>query len=153
MRTKFPNKLRLRSHVRNAGMLVEDLTDHKCWQTLQYFRVLAVISKSQDKYTLSEDTPACERERNLKGPDTNPALLGLIAELRTDAVAHVAAMTAFPTKNFLVGWTGNRSPGARFLLKNGPCPRMSNELAMFFRLLCASPVVELYILYIKGIDK
>ena len=96
-RTKFPNRLRLRSHARNAGMLVENLTDHKCWQTLQYFRVLAVISKSQDKCTLSEDTPACERERNLKGPDTNPALLGLIAELRTDAVAHVAAMTAFPT--------------------------------------------------------
>jgi hypothetical protein len=79
--------------------------------------------------------------------------LALIAELQTDEVAHVAAMTAFLTRKKFVGWTGNRSPGARFLLKNGPCPRMSNELAMFFRLLYASPVVELYILYIKGIDK
>ena len=48
------------AHTRNAGMLVEDFTDHKCWQTLQYFRVHAVISKSQDKCALSEDTPACE---------------------------------------------------------------------------------------------
>lgn len=153
VRTKFPNRLRLRSHARNAGMLVENFTDHKCWQTLQYFRVHAVISKSQDKCTLSEDTPACEWERNLKESDTNPTLLGLTVELRTDEVAHVAAMTAFPTRKKFVGWTGNRSPGARFLLKNGPCLRMSNKLAMFFRLLFASPVVELYILYIKGIDK
>lgn len=46
-----------RSQCRDAG---RGFTDHKCWQTLQYFRVHAVISKSQDKCTLSEDTPACE---------------------------------------------------------------------------------------------
>lgn len=46
-----------RSQCRDAG---RGFTDHKCWQTLQYFRVHAVISKSQDKCILSEDTPACE---------------------------------------------------------------------------------------------
>lgn len=35
---------------------------------------------------------------NLKESDTNPALLGLTVEPRTDEVAHVAAMTAFPTR-------------------------------------------------------
>lgn len=48
-----------RSQCRDAG---RGFTDHKCWQTLQYFRVHAVVSKPkpQDKCILSEDTPACE---------------------------------------------------------------------------------------------
>ena len=89
IKVEWPDEL-----IEKCGMMADVFSSVKLVTFDSCFK--EIVEYDEDKCTHSEDTPACERERNLKGPDTNPALLGLIAELRTDAVAHVAAMTAFP---------------------------------------------------------